>query len=131
MNILTSVVTMVSRVECLLAPNCSSLNRETCKKTSNTCGGCLQGYVGSSGDHNSMCLSNKIKSIIDNNCHTDSDCSRGQICESTNKMCSYKNKLCTADCSRRGTCFYYDTISFEKIVNCSMNSGYCQSQCSW
>ncbi len=46
-----------------LAPNCSTLNRETCSSVPHTYGSCLAGNIGESGSHNSICFNHDSCSL--------------------------------------------------------------------
>ncbi len=58
-------------VSCLAAPNCTSLNRQSCEATADTCGTCIHGYFGTYGDSNDLC------GII--------DCTRAPSCADLNR----------------------------------------------
>jgi hypothetical protein len=104
----------LNRVDCSKAPDCSAFNRESCAKVSNTCGACLSGHVGQSGDQNSQCLSVDTLSF------------------STNSTTTVIDKRCPQDCSGHGTCSFYSTISanYEKTLSCSILSSSCVATCS-
>lgn len=80
-KLLSSVVTSsLNFVNCSLAVNCSTLNRNDCSKKSHTCGSCFTGYYGDGGESNGVCLvKNFTKSLISNTCAVSSDC--GIICK--------------------------------------------------
>ena len=48
---------VLNSVNCSGAGNCSSLHRASCGRRSGSCGECLLGYVGESGDANTPCVS--------------------------------------------------------------------------
>ena len=56
---LSAGATMLNYVDCSLADAtyCGDLNRFPCDKSINTCGACLEGFVGEEGDANSICVS--------------------------------------------------------------------------
>ena len=76
---------VMNRVDCSLTPSCAAYNRESCLSTANTCGSCLSGYIGQSGDGNSMCVSEsrRTTSIADpsgGTCESDVDCGGWEVC---------------------------------------------------
>jgi hypothetical protein len=51
------VATSILVADCSKAPSCLHLNRFNCSSTANTCGKCLDGFLGSNEDLNTPCLS--------------------------------------------------------------------------
>jgi len=45
----------ISTVNCSAAPACQALNRKLCSTVTQTCGACLEGFVGIAGPSNSKC----------------------------------------------------------------------------
>lgn len=56
-SLLSTVGAVLNTVTCASAPNCSSLYRNPCGLTPNTCGPCLSAYyIGDGGDSNAACI---------------------------------------------------------------------------
>ena len=111
-----------------LIVSCSSLNREECERSStdNTCGECLSGYEGISGDSNTKCVSGKdyISSLSDLSskiCSSNIDCEPFGECDvsTSPSSCIRGNKRCVNDCSGHGSCIYYD---FSQSTNTNTNN---------
>jgi hypothetical protein len=56
-QIMNSVLSSINEIECVVPQSCSTLNRQSCKYTPNTCGRCVDGYIGIPGDSNVECSS--------------------------------------------------------------------------
>ena len=93
---------MLNTKDCSLAPDCDALNRAPCSATINTCGSCLSGYAGITGDDNSACLDPSSLSGDAVTCSSGADCSSWEECISG--VCAKRNKQCTNDCSGHGVC---------------------------
>jgi hypothetical protein len=130
-----SVATLIlNRINCTVSVNCTSLNRLGCSSTPNTCGKCISGYQGDSGDKNSRCISalqfsrkasNHSNSGI---CNSDNDCIIGlQTCLS--HQCIYNQKKCPLDCSNKGICNYFYVSTGQKVDDCKLNDLFCQGIC--
>jgi len=132
LSALTSSVVDTS-IDCSAAlwSYCSTLHRDNCSETANTCGECLDGYDGKSGDANTVCVYTDgchMDGTMDGNetdidcggsvcapcadgdgCEVDSDCESG-ICESG--VCTEQTKSCPManglECNGggAGTCNY-------------------------
>ena len=79
----SNILSTINSVDCSSAPSdCGSgRNREVCRRTANTCGACLTGYVGVPGDANSACgLMGDVRKDGES-CSGDRDCMSGS-CES-------------------------------------------------
>ena len=55
-QVISAVAASINRVDCSGSPACSTLHRQPCSLTANTCGDCLSGYIGVPGQDNSACL---------------------------------------------------------------------------
>ena len=133
----TGVMTSISKVDCSKSPKCSSLNRNNCSTTVNTCGSCLPGFIGKSGDSNSICSpkytsQRRLDSLSD---HYDSTNSMSSLSSRLNKFNFKSNdiseslKECRpANCSGHGTCLFYGADD-EPISTCYATTFTCQAQC--
>ena len=120
---------VLGRVECILAPNCTALNRKSCKTTPNTCGSCTSpDYVGQEGDSNSKCILYSDPYLRQQStCTTDDNCSPLDYCSS--EVCVPRQKQCSFDCSGHGSCYAFDTISGNKVHSCLSTDITCFPKC--
>jgi hypothetical protein len=133
----TGVMTSISKVDCSKSPKCSSLNRNNCSTTANTCGSCLSGFIGKSGDSNSICSpkytsQRRLDSLLD---HYDPTNSILSLSSRLNKFNFQSNdiseslKECRpANCSGHGNCFFYGAED-ELLSTCQSTTFTCQAQC--
>jgi trimeric autotransporter adhesin len=131
------VVSLLSSIlnwkDCSLVPTpCSDLNREDCSSTTNTCGSCLSGYLGVTGDDNSLCVDEASfeSSMSDSSvgCDLDSDCASWESCVSG--MCEMKSKSCKVpDCSGHGECQFVDSESGDRVSSCGLLEMSCEATC--
>jgi hypothetical protein len=111
------------RVDCSLAPLCKDLNRGDCSAQSQTCGSCLEGFVGVFGSSNSACHSaDEARLSIGEVCTKNDDC-YFEYCGSDN-LCSLPLQSCSIGsngeiCSGHGVC------SFLNLQGDLMSSGEC------
>ena len=123
--------------------NCVSLNRNPCSDTPQTCGKCLDGFLGISGAANQQCKTASAGGGIGEACAADVDCLYGP-CQ--NKVCSAAYKQCPSlipgdSCSGHGSCSYTDPSGkkiprcVETDVNCFVGcvcaDGYGGSECGY
>jgi hypothetical protein len=106
-----STVSVLNTNDCSNVPfNCEILNRESCGWTPNTCGSCLNGYVGVSGSSNTPCVNYDSVSVNVSTlqsvtvCEDDSECDVWSSC--IDGYCASSNKTCSMDCNGRGSCRY-------------------------
>jgi hypothetical protein len=108
---LTSAV--LNSRNCDGSPNCGTLNRFGCEKTAFTCGPCLEGFLGQSGDGNSRCSTEEEYWEMVNHSNA-----------------STSVKICVGNCSNHGLC---KTISTKSGVvldrSCPLYDSGCQVQC--
>jgi hypothetical protein len=119
--------------DCSLVPTpCSDLNREECSSTTNTCGSWLSGYLGASGDDNSLCVDeSSFENSMANSqasCDSDSKCSSWESCVSG--VCVMKSKSCkVSDCSGHGECKFVNTESGGIVSSCGLLESVCDATC--
>lgn len=118
----------ISAVDCSSAPDCTALNRKPCVSTANTCGMCLDGYIGKVGDFNVKCQSGTAKSkAVGVKCASNDEClynlcSSG-VCAAPPKECP--SAIAGSVCSGNGNCQYTDVANnptktcSELDVNCN------------
>jgi len=54
--VVTAALGSLNSVDCSTAPDCAALGRNLCTYTANTCGSCINGFYGVSGDSNTRCF---------------------------------------------------------------------------
>lgn len=118
--------------DCSMVPTaCPDLNRKDCSYTRNTCGPCLSGYWGVTGDDNSLCVEDSIdeNSVSDSliSCDSDSICRSWEGCVSG--MCLMKSKSCPADCSGHGKCQLVNSESEDIVSRCGLFDSSCRTIC--
>ena len=153
-RLLSVVSEQLNSVSCQNSPLCANLNRLDCARVPNTCGRCLDGYVGENGDSNSRCYdassvsasasrrpsslrsgdttwfahSLNIRALAVVTCTTDSACPAFQSCNTVTSQCYTPVKQCASDCfstEGHGQCEYYRTpVSAEIKVSTCLLSDY-------
>jgi hypothetical protein len=127
---------VLSDVTCANAPNCSALYRSHCLSVSNTCGECLDGYLGSSGVGNTQCVnSSQAVAILSGSAATsclsgNEQCAQGLYCNLVDKLCVSPSKTCLNNCSSNGDCEYIQTSTSLVQSGCSIYDPTCSAQCS-
>eukprot|EP00981_Chlorochromonas_danica_P007667 scaffold1845_cov178-Ochromonas_danica.AAC.1 len=119
------------QANCTLAPNCRAMHRFECKSTAHTCGACLDGFIGVSGDDNTICLTPSDAEVLsyDSLCSSNDDCPSLTFCYSS--RCAPIPKPCDSRfCSNNGMCKYVDNINGEVLSNCSIVDSFCSAICS-
>jgi hypothetical protein len=107
--------TILSQNNCSGAPDCNARHRSDCVSTPNTCGKCIDGYMGIEGDSNSFCASEALVVSGSNNisCADNSSvCSDDFLMECVYGKCVAVSQLCIADCHGRGECLYRSQYFF-------------------
>ena len=135
-NVVSSVI---GKLNCSLAPNCSALNRKACGTnlalSYPTCGACKPGFFASLDYGDSPCISLSMAKNESSSCFTDEDCSPTSACiyyNGSSSRCETKQKSCPADCSGQGVCVIVDI--FGKIFSnanktCLITSVDCYAKC--
>lgn len=129
---ISACISRMNRVTCFAAPSCGALNRESCLITQDTCGSCLDGYIGVLGDDNSLCYAETTvfasPSKLWQPCVLSSQCFSGQSC--FNGVCSHLQRTCKPGCSSNGVCEYKDISTGEIIENCLNSDSSCEPVCT-
>lgn len=125
-QVTTALIATVNSVDCSVSATCASLNRQSCLYTARTCGPCLSGYVGISGDSNKACGLAQQLNYTGQSCFKSTDCATG-IC--TNGICGQGYKTCPSGCSGKGTCVYYESLGGSEIASCNVSSSFCTASC--
>jgi hypothetical protein len=125
----------LQRSNCSTSLHCVDLHRSPCSGTSHTCGPCLSGYTGVFGDSNYPCIIENSGATLLSPCSENSDCGTGYC--SLEGKCSWPKKLCPvskldgSECSRQGTCEYFD-YQLNVLVNpldCTVDNPFCLPKC--
>lgn len=123
------------------ATYCGSLNRANCAGTANTCGSCLAGFSGRTGDANTLCF-NLTATSSDGRRLSSGGGEEGSVCSGPND-CLYGN--CTAGtcrtplltcpsisddiCSGNGFCAYTNPSGLLYSSPCLISDVFCSAQC--
>jgi hypothetical protein len=125
------VTYLLGRVNCSLAPNCTSLHRRRCSTTPHTCGSCISQYTGENGDSNSICLMKSAimfsSSSAQVKCTSDFQCSGFQKC--INASCAVPRKSCISNCFGHGTCRFINSNTGKFVSDCRIDDPDCNAQC--
>ena len=122
---LSAAVASVNNVDCTVPIACSSLKRNLCSTTAQTCGSCLNGYVGVSGNSNTPCYDPALVVTVGGLCSSNSSCITG-VCKTG--VCANVNKVCPSSCNGHGVCTFLDNNGFN-VATCSILQPYCQAVC--
>jgi hypothetical protein len=135
-RLLVTISSAVNTAQCDEAPDCNALNRQDCTVTANTCGSCVSGYVGASGNANTMCVSVAAmlqsgggSSSSSGTCSSDADCLSMFSCDLTAQQCVADAIECNNDCSGHGDCVYLNVATRQAVSTCLFGDGSCTSQC--
>ena len=116
----------VNNIDCT-STQCDVFNRYSCRSTPKTCGACFDGYIGISGDSNTLCsLPDDVLNVGDS-CRTNSQCVTG-IC--TLNKCAKAVKRCRNYCSFSGDCVYTQTFTGKTLDICYLDDVNCQAKCT-
>ena len=115
-------------INCSMAPDCMSLNREPCSNIAHTCGTCFPGnFLGQAGDANTFCYNNTVNEEGVEHCFEDASC--GQYRECLHHTCTRISKPCTVTCLLNGACAFRDDASRQLVDNCFLDDFGCSSFC--
>ncbi|RYH18455.1 hypothetical protein EON65_27185, partial [archaeon] len=133
LQVVNNVASTINIVNCSAVSNvyCRNLNRKPCFLVPNTCGPCLDAYIGVAGSANIACLLANSTRNVGNTCIRDSDCIFG-LC--SNGTCSVPIKNCPSNsadiCSGFGQCVYRDTSgNYLNSSACVESNVFCNALC--
>mmetsp|Transcript_29297 Transcript_29297/g.49447 ORF Transcript_29297/g.49447 Transcript_29297/m.49447 type:complete len:2221 (+) Transcript_29297:134-6796(+) len=136
-EVLSVATSVANNQDCSALPHdcATELFRADCYDTANTCGPCLDGYMGSIGDDNSICVAvggRRTSLSAMSGCFVDSDCGSGwEYCDTANNVCKVKAKECNNDCSGHGTCVMMGSDTGTSFSgDCLMGMTSCEATCS-
>ncbi len=105
------ISSVLNRVNCTLAPNCTSLRRSGCSVVDHTCGECFDNYLGDTGYANTKCYT-----------ETELD---AKLSDSSVSL-----KSCVSpSCNDAGNCTYFSTDSGSQVSECYDNDALCEAVC--
>jgi len=136
-------ISTLNSASCLQAPDCAALGRTECSSTSHTCGSCLAGLVGVSGDANTPCFDGesvgrrRLAGLTGDACTGTVDCVSGSCVSdpfSDSKVCASALKQCPGDqspCLQRGVCQPFDRYESPLPLNyrCLVEDPLCRVEC--
>ena len=112
---------VVNQVPCDLAPDCAALNRETCLHTPNTCGGCLDGFLGEAVDRNDPCIALSSPKSAQHG--------HGTFALKNRKLFVALQKACTGNCSGNGQCVFLSKDTGDELSSCFSDDYQCEAVC--
>ena len=114
-----------SMVDCSSAPSCTSLNRDSCRSVANTCGQCLNGFIGVSGESNAPCNTANVLKRNGYACISNSQC----ISSNCTNICVDRVKQCPNSCLQQGSCQFFSYYSLQSIGQCLESDTSCYAAC--
>ena len=102
------ISSVLNRVNCTLAPNCTELRRAGCAAVDHTCGKCYDNYAGETGYANSKC-------------YTEAEYATFSV--TALKSCA------SPTCFDVGICTYFNTDSRSTVSECYDDDTACDAQC--
>jgi hypothetical protein len=106
------ISSVLNRVNCTLAPNCTELRRAGCAALDHTCGECYDNYAGETGYANSKC-------------YTEAELVTKLATSSVTAL-----KSCASPtCNDVGICTYFNTDSRSTVSECYDDDTSCDAQC--
>ena len=132
MKSINVISSSISAVNCSAVPDCLTLNRGPCAAVTQTCGSCLQGFIGIVGPSNMRCSNaSNPAGQLGSACKKNGDCvynlcNFGQ-CSAPRKQCP--SRTVDALCSGHGACSYVDTTG-NTVKNCTEVDVSCSANCA-
>jgi len=136
LSILAAGSVIINDISCLSAPDCAAIGRNDCSTTTNTCGSCLDGFIGSSGDSNVICVDPTSRDDVvfeeDGFCIENTQCPLWQVCDgSPVNLCREVIIECSREnqCSNQGVCVILNVNSGDTITECLVGDPTCSTSC--
>jgi hypothetical protein len=132
-QIIGATTSSVNAANCTVPTPCWLLHRENCSFTALTCGVCLSGYIGVSGDSNVACFpeDDAPTTAACSTANAATVCASGKCSDSG--VCVEQDKTCTNNCSfavsGNGHCVFYDVNNYE-TETCVVSDSYCRAACA-
>ena len=129
-QVVNTVLSSLNGVDCAVPVPCRQLSRKICMSTAKTCGPCLDGFVGITGDSNVACRPTAKLNRTGEYCSSNSSCISG-VCLKNPPRCADISKSCPNDCGGRssGACAY-KSIYGSIVSSCSVSNPFCHAECS-
>ena len=124
-QVVNAALGSANSVSCVVPLTCSSLNRQSCLYTANTCGPCLPGYVGIPGDSNVACGLLQNLNSTGQFCMKNTDCASG-VCRLN--TCADTLKKCPNNCNGKGSCLFEDDVG-NPMQSCNITNPFCSASC--
>ena len=128
-NALASSAGGLNTANCSRAPNCSALHRYDCSTTKDTCGVCIEGWLGTQGHGNTMCSpysEMQVAVVAGSTCN--GTCGPLYVCSAA-RTCSPISKSCPNNCSDHGTCHFTHADLGHELLVCSEHDSRCVAEC--
>jgi hypothetical protein len=134
-QVINIVASTLNVVNCSLtsAAYCASLQREPCQAIPNTCGSCLQHYVGVVGPANSRCVNASSQATLKSVGDTCGNASECLYDECVGGVCTAPTKVCpggSVPCSGHGSCVYKDWSGKTRSQSCTILETACVATCA-
>ena len=124
-QVISGVAAAINAQNCSVPIDCSSLNRKICFSTPNTCGSCIDGFIGALGDANLPCAALVNAKGNGEYCVNNNQCISGNCSQN---RCGTVFKTCPSNCSAQGECNFYD-LNHDLIPSCAFSDSTCFAKC--
>jgi hypothetical protein len=131
MGVISTINSILNKINCSATPDCKARHRYECINTPNTCGSCIEGYIGVEGDSNSNCISE----TVDRTSHIDMSCTyNSSICSDfwmkcVSGKCVAMNQPCVSDCNNHGQCLHREISTRVIVPSCKIGNPSCEAFC--
>ena len=127
-SLISTTMNSLNDMDCQVPYDCRTMNRAPCSTTPRTCGSCLNGFIGITGDANSPCVFKNATSVLSGDfCHSNLTCFSG-LCSSN--YCRDTPKSCINNCGKnnQNVCVYHDNYG-SVLSSCSSTDVHCSADC--